>query len=203
MKYYLLRRIIIIPIACIIIYIMNKKVKKHIKPKYYSNLYSVILIIICYITLYIVPFENHFMRFSSLDKIIEYEHPKNEIVDVLEYDNYAFVIYIEQENYEIDSYNKIDNRWIIYNDIGTFFRESIFDECFLQHRKNKKANASLIALSCDKDINITDSLKNEFKEAHAFKKKLYYTIVKDMKEDYYIKSDNEKLHKQDMTLFRK
>lgn len=153
---YILCKTIIQSIFIVIMILIFKKVKKtNIKKSKKIFIIGVIFILI----LNFFPIYFHLIKFNSLESAFKFYQPNSKVVKKYKYDNYAYVLYQEDDYSNISCFVKKNNTWnldAIYNK-GMFpldIKEIGKYHIYIKESPDKKTKAIMIVQYFNKNEKI-------------------------------------------------
>lgn len=192
MNFNLLRTLITwgIIIVLIIIYIIISK-KKRLSKRFniiYVSISIISLIIITFLLM--MPFENFWKTFESIESAFSYQYPNGKIIEVYDYEEFSTVFWQDNNQLNIIDYKKEKNFFKLTNSFSKIKTTPLDVECMLK-KHDLSNNQVAVIITCSKntnDIKVTDK-QGEYLKEKVLARKEYYGIFN--KEDYIIYNDKK------------
>lgn len=203
---YLIIRIIIIVVLLILLNLLVKKVIDISNVRKYRIIMIVLFIFIFYI-ICLIPFENMIINFKSPNEAFKYMYGNKNIIQVIEDNNYAFIIYGEDGSSV--SYTHLQNKdggWKIHNMLN--FGNVIFKNINgyqIDIYNIKNPNRKLIIIregnlpEAKCDFIISDNKNSTFKNFYSKYKYVnyytvfYYTIIDSTNKNYQLNINGQSI----------
>ena len=192
MNFNLLRTLITwgIIIILIIIYIIISK-KKRLSKRFniiYVSISIISLIIITFLLM--MPFENLWKTFESIESAFSYQYTNGKIIEVYDYEEFSTVFWQDNNQLNIIDYKKEKNFFKLTNSFSKIKTTPLDVECMLK-KHDLSNNQVAVIITCSKntdDIKVTDK-QGEYLKEEVLARKEYYGIFN--KEDYIIYNDKK------------
>lgn len=202
MNYFSLRYIIIFIIMLIIIIVYLFLIKKHTKKRICI---LIIALLIIYQLIMIIPIEEYFIKFNTLEEAFNYSYNGYQIIQVIEKDEYAFVVYSNDggTTRQYTHFIKNGNKWEVTSpNVGSTKIKATSKGFSIVTNRIKEKNSMFVCIgyldTLYKNPDIRDSINSNFmleKEFETAKFKSYsrIAIIENVPEDYYLIIEGEKI----------
>lgn len=202
MNYFSLRYIIMFIIILISILVHLFFIKKHTRKKI---IILIILLLIIYQVIMVIPIEEHFIKFDTLEEAFNYSYSDYQIIQVVEKDEYAFVICSKNDGTtkRYTHFIKNNEKWTVTSPNAEGTKSKATSKGFLiSVNKIKKKNSMLVSIGyfdvLYKNPDIKDSINSDFMlnkelETTEYSYYLRIAIIEDVPEDYYLIIEGEKI----------
>lgn len=203
MNYFILRQIIAIVYLIfniLVLYLIKVKLNK------FKVIMALIISVICFglFSIYMgTPIEQKWIKFDTIEQAFNYSYPRCRIVKKIEKNNYAIVIYdYDNGDRTVTFFEKVDNKWLVTN--GTNSKQKLYNlqQYGIITDKSTDGKKMFIAISntteTDKEMTIVDNYNTEFIYVETMENSgnmmyEYYGIVENMKDDYYLTINGNKV----------
>lgn len=202
MNYFSLRYIIMFIIMLIIIIVYLFLIKKHTKKRICI---LIIALLIIYQLIMIIPIEEYFIKFNTLEEAFNYSYNGYQIIQVIEKDEYAFVICSKNDGTtkRYTHFIKENEKWKVTSPYVEGTKSKATSKGFLiSVNRIKGKNIMFVSIGyfniLYENLDIRDSIGTDFRLEKEFETKeyKYYSrtaIIEDIPEDYYLIIDGEKI----------
>lgn len=191
MNFYTIRVIIIIIIIVITIMIMKRIINIMTKKK--ATILIIYFIIIYQLIFYIQP-EKTFSKFNSVESAMNYSFPGNKILQEIENENYIFIMYGKAPDKISHTHFEKDNKKFKFQSpTKGFVNFYTYKEYIIAVERTKKEDVLVVIQGLflkenEDEVIIMDSINSEFQnicfsDEYTYTK-LYYSIIKNMTDDY-------------------
>lgn len=198
MNYFILRQILAIIYLILNVFILFLIKMKLSKIKF---IISLIISVICFgvFSIYMgTPIEQRWVKFDTIEQAFKYSYPEDEIVKIIEKDNYAIVIYdFDNRGRTVTFFKKVDNKWLVTN--GSNSKQKLYytQQYGIITDRSTDGKTKFIAISfsnitgANKEISISDNYNTKFIYVETMEKSgdmmyEYYGIIENIKDDYYL-----------------
>ena len=187
MNYYLLRIIILVTITLIILLLNKFILKKNLKDRRFISIYLVFIL-----TIVVLPHDQLFLKFNSVEKLINYYYPQVDILEKYESKDYAYILYYDDDSYSFINLQKKDKKWLYNYNLFAQGRGKIENGYIFAINEIKEKNViGIFILTLGEEIDVTDTLGTKFKEVKKNQSIYYIAVIENYDNTYKVIINNE------------
>jgi len=198
LNFYTIRVIIFIVIFVVTMIIIRRVTNTITKKK---AIVIVIYFIIIYQLIFYIQPEKVFLKFNSVESAMNYSFPGNKILQEIENENYMFIMYgKDQYKTSHTHFEKAGKEFKFQSPTKGFTKLYTYKEYTIAVERTNKEDALIVIqglfLKEDKnEVIVKDSINSEFQnicfsDEYTYTK-LYYSIIKNITNGYYLIIDGD------------